>query len=48
MCGWMKWKKVSSILYDKMMLLRLKGKLYKAAVRPINMTTAYMDWNVGQ
>lgn len=48
MCGWMKWKRVSCILYNKMIMLRLDGKLYKAVVRPINITTTCMDWNIDQ
>ncbi|XP_018631867.2 uncharacterized protein [Nicotiana tomentosiformis] len=33
--GWMKWRLTSNVLYDKNMPLRLKGKFYKVAVRPI-------------
>ncbi|XP_061704210.1 uncharacterized protein LOC133515655 [Cydia pomonella] len=32
--GWMKWKELSGVLCDNRMPVHMKGKLYKAAVRP--------------
>ena len=31
---WMKWRQVSSVLYDKRVPQKLKGKFYRTAVRP--------------
>ncbi|XP_023225699.1 protein Shroom2-like [Centruroides sculpturatus] len=33
-CGWMNWRKLSSVLCDKEVSCSLKGKLYKSVVRP--------------
>lgn len=35
--GWMKWRKASSVLCDKKVPLKLKGKFYRTAVRPAMM-----------
>jgi len=32
--GWLKWRKASCVLCDKKVPLKLKGKLYRTAVRP--------------
>ena len=32
--GWMKWRQASSILCDKRVPQKLKGKFYRTAVRP--------------
>jgi hypothetical protein len=32
--GWLKWRQVSDVLCDPMMPLKLKGKLYRTAIRP--------------
>ena len=32
--GWMSWKKVSGVLWDKKLSARVKGKMYKSVVRP--------------
>ena len=32
-CGWNSWRKLSGLLCDKKMNVRLKGKVYKTAVR---------------
>ena len=32
--GWMKWKKASGFICDKKVPLKLKGKFYRAAIRP--------------
>ena len=32
--GWMKWRQASSILYDKRVPQKLKGKFYRMAVQP--------------
>ena len=32
--GWMSWKKVSGVLYDRKLSARIKNKMYKSAVRP--------------
>ena len=32
--GWMSWKKVSGILYNRKLSARVKGKMYKSVVRP--------------
>nr|GEU78428.1 retrovirus-related Pol polyprotein LINE-1 [Tanacetum cinerariifolium] len=32
--GWMKWKAASGILCDKRIPLKLKGKFYRATIRP--------------
>ena len=31
--GWMSWKKVSGVLYDRKLSARVKGKMYKSVVR---------------
>ena len=36
-CGWNAWRKLSGVLCDKKMNVRLKGKVYKTAVRPAMM-----------
>ena len=36
-CGWNSWRKLSGVLCDKKMNVRLKGKVYKTAVRPAMM-----------
>ncbi|XP_064118973.1 uncharacterized protein LOC135223981 [Macrobrachium nipponense] len=33
-CGWNNWKKVSGIICDRKVLIRLKGRVHKAMVRP--------------
>ena len=35
--GWMNWKKVSGVLCDRRMGVKLKGKVHKAVVRPAMM-----------
>ncbi|XP_067120128.1 uncharacterized protein [Centruroides vittatus] len=35
-CGWMNWRRLSSVLCDKKVRCSLKGKLYKSVVRPGN------------
>ena len=32
--GWMKWQQASSVLCDKMVSQKLKGKFYRTAIRP--------------
>ncbi|XP_063388472.1 uncharacterized protein LOC134674029 [Cydia fagiglandana] len=32
--GWMKWRELTGVLCDSRMPVRIKGKVYKAAVRP--------------
>ncbi len=32
--GWMKWKQLSSVLCDRKVPVKTKGKVYKTAVRP--------------
>jgi hypothetical protein len=32
--GWLKWRQDSSILCDPKVLLKLKGKFYRTAIRP--------------
>jgi len=32
--GWLKWRRASCVLCDKKVPLKLKGKLYRTAVRP--------------
>ena len=32
--GWLSWRKISGILYDRKLLARVKGKMYKCVVRP--------------
>ena len=38
--GWKSWKRVSGILCDRRMSLRIKGKVYKTVVRPAMMYSA--------
>ena len=33
--GWMGWKKVPGVLYDRKLSARVKGKMYKRVVRPV-------------
>ena len=35
--GWQNWKRVSGILCDRRISLRVKGKVYKTVVRPAMM-----------
>ena len=35
--GWKNWKRVSGILCDRRISLRVKGKVYKTVVRPAMM-----------
>jgi hypothetical protein len=32
--GWMKWKTLSGVLCDKRLSERIKGKVFKVAIRP--------------
>ncbi|KAM1491852.1 hypothetical protein ACFX10_023850 [Malus domestica] len=32
--GWMKWKSASSVLCDRRMPLKLKGKFYRTTIKP--------------
>ena len=32
--GWLKWRQVSSILYDRRVPQKLKGKFYRTMIRP--------------
>ena len=32
--GWIKWRQTSSILYDKRVPQKIKGKFYRTAIRP--------------
>jgi hypothetical protein len=32
--GWMKWRQASSVLCDKRVPQKLKGKFYRTAIRP--------------
>ena len=43
--GWKNWKRVSGILCDRRISLRVKGKLYKTVVRPAIMYGAE-TWTV--
>ena len=33
-CGWNNWRKVSGVIYDRRVPVRVKGKVHKAVVRP--------------
>ena len=33
--GWQRWRRVSGVLCDRKLSARLKGKIYKCAVRPV-------------
>ena len=33
--GWQSWRRVSGVFYDRKLSARLKGKIYKCAVRPV-------------
>lgn len=33
--GWMKYRSVLGVLYDRKILIKLKGKLYKPVIRPV-------------
>ena len=35
--GWKNWKRVSGLLCDRRLRLRVKGKVYKTVVRPVMM-----------
>ena len=45
--GWKNWKRVSGILYDRRISLRVKGKVYKTVVRPTIMYGAE-KWTVNK
>ena len=50
--GWMSWKKVSGVLCDRELSVRVKGKTYKSVVRPAMLygmgTVAVMERQVGK
>ena len=50
--GWMSWKKVSGVLYDRKLSARVKGKIYKSVVRPAMLygmeTVAVTERRVGK
>ena len=33
--GWLKWRQVSGVLYDRRVPQKLKGKFYRTAIRPV-------------
>ena len=44
--GWTNWKRVSGILCDRRISLRVKGKVYKTVVRPAMMMYGAETWEV--
>ena len=50
--GWLSWRKISSVLCDRKLSARVKGKMYKCVVRPAIMcgmeTVAVTDKQVGK
>ena len=44
-CGWNAWRKLTGVLCDKKISARLKGKVYKTAVRPA-MTYGSETWAI--
>ena len=42
--GWLKWRRASGVLCDKKVPLKLKGKFYRTAVRPVLLYVALDEW----